>query len=162
MKIITQKQHIEKSKIYVFIPNENAYKKVFYATLSDKPYKNPFIIKEKTPRIIKAKDIVKYAESNMKNNNKPLNTIMEKEQYIKELKEGICQVTFTKRDGSERIMKAPLNDDILEEVFGQHRTNDDEKKTRKQSPDVVVCLDVDKKEWRSFRMDSVTDFRRQN
>lgn len=85
---------------------------------------------------------------------------MEKEQYVQELKEGICEVIFTKRDGSQRIMNATLNDKILEEIFGQRQDNDGEKKTRKQSEDVVVCLDVDKKEWRSFRMDSVTGFRR--
>lgn len=85
---------------------------------------------------------------------------MEKEQYVQELKEGICEVVFTKRDGSQRIMNATLNDKILEEIFGQRQDNDGEKKTRKQSEDVVVCLDVDKKEWRSFRVDSVTGFRR--
>lgn len=89
-----------------------------------------------------------------------LNNIMEKEQYVQELKEGICEVVFTKRDGSQRIMNATLNDKILEEIFGQRQDNDGEKKTRKQSEDVVVCLDVDKKEWRSFRVDSVTGFRR--
>ena len=89
-----------------------------------------------------------------------LNNIMEKEQYVQELKEGIYEVIFTKRDGSQRIMNATLNDKILEEIFGQRQDNDGEKKTRKQSEDVVVCLDVDKKEWRSFRVDSVTGFRR--
>ena len=66
MRITTQKQHIEKSKIYIFIPDENTHKKVFYATLSDKPYKNPFVTKTKTPRMIRAKDIVKYSENNIK------------------------------------------------------------------------------------------------
>lgn len=66
MRITTQKQHIEKSKIYIFIPDENTHKKVFYATLSDKPYKNPFVAKTKTPRMIRAKDIVKYSENNIK------------------------------------------------------------------------------------------------
>ena len=74
---------------------------------------------------------------------------MEKEQYVQELKEGICEVVFTKRDGSQRIMNATLNDEILEEIFGQRQDNDGEKKTRKQSEDVVVCLDVDKKGVRS-------------
>ena len=63
------------------------------------------------------------------------------------LEESIVEVTFTKKDGTEREMLCTLSEEAP--VY--------EKKTeRKANPDTCFVFDVEKKEWRSFRYDSVT------
>jgi hypothetical protein len=57
-------------------------------------------------------------------------------------------VTFNKKDGTEREMKCTLDPEEVPLY---------EKKTeRKANPDTCFVFDIDKKEWRSFRYDSVT------
>lgn len=56
-------------------------------------------------------------------------------------------VKFNKKDGTEREMLCTLSDEAPAY----------EKKTeRKANPDTCFVFDVEKKEWRSFRYDSVT------
>lgn len=63
------------------------------------------------------------------------------------LHSAICDVTFTKANGEERVMKCTLNEDIVPpfEVKG----------TKKKNDDVVSVWDLEKAAWRSFRVDSV-------
>lgn len=73
------------------------------------------------------------------------------------LKNTVASVTFTKKDGTNRVMRCTLKEDLLPPEF----LNGDEqmeKKTRKQSDDSLPVWDLDKKAWRSFRADSVTKF----
>jgi hypothetical protein len=77
---------------------------------------------------------------------------------------GPVTVTFTKRDGSERVMECTTNPalvpiDVTEEI---HYTNTDNpidfpapKKERKVNEDVVPVYDLESKAWKSFRWDSV-------
>lgn len=56
-------------------------------------------------------------------------------------------IKFNKKDGTEREMLCTLSEEAP--VY--------EKKTeRKPNPDTCFVFDVEKKEWRSFRYDSVT------
>ncbi len=56
-------------------------------------------------------------------------------------------IKFNKKDGTEREMLCTLSDEAPAY----------EKKTeRKANPDTCFVFDVEKKEWRSFRYDSVT------
>jgi WYL_2, Sm-like SH3 beta-barrel fold len=56
-------------------------------------------------------------------------------------------IKFNKKDGTEREMLCTLSEEAP--VY--------EKKTeRKANPDTCFVFDVEKKEWRSFRYDSVT------
>lgn len=57
-------------------------------------------------------------------------------------------VKFVKKDGTEREMKCTLKSD---EVVAYEKKTD-----RKPNPDTCFVFDVEKKEWRSFRYDSVT------
>jgi len=73
-----------------------------------------------------------------------------------ELGRGICEVTFTKKNGDERVMPCTLVFDSIPEehhpkgtATGQHS---------KQDTIAVWCMD--KEGWRSFRVDSVTKFER--
>lgn len=65
----------------------------------------------------------------------------------------ILNVTFTKANGEERTMKCTLNPALIEDTY--------EKKTdrvKKQNDDVMSVWDVEKKAWRSFRLDSVIKY----
>lgn len=73
---------------------------------------------------------------------------------VKELKEklheGIVQVVFEKKDGTERLMNCTLSEDIIPLM--------DTKvvQTKRQSnPDVLAVWDNDANGWRSFRYDSI-------
>lgn len=77
--------------------------------------------------------------------------MFERELLDSKLRSGIVTVTFTKKDGSERIMRCTLSPDL---------TATYEKKTeRTKTPNEGVCavFDVDVKEWRSFRYDSIKE-----
>lgn len=71
------------------------------------------------------------------------------EWLMRVLKENIIEVTFTKTNGEDRVMKCTLKEDIVPTY---------EKKTDRQkakNDSVVSVWDVEKKEWRSFRHESV-------
>ena len=65
------------------------------------------------------------------------------------LTDEIVQVTFEKSDGTDRIMKCTLKEELVTPY--EKKTN----RTRKQNEDVCVVFDTDKQEWRSFRYDTV-------
>ena len=60
-------------------------------------------------------------------------------------------VTFTKSDGSERVMKCTLNDKY---VVPYERKTDAEKKPR--DGDIIPVWDLDNTAWRSFKLSTVT------
>lgn len=72
---------------------------------------------------------------------------MERKELIGKLKEGDVSVTFTKKDGTERVMKCTLKEDVVPSV----------ESSKKENVGVVVVWDTEKKSWRSFRMDSITN-----
>ena len=63
-----------------------------------------------------------------------------------------CRVTFTKRDGTQRVMLCTLRPDYLPEQL-------DLEEHANSHPDHVVVWDLEKKAWRSFRYDSVVTFK---
>jgi hypothetical protein len=65
------------------------------------------------------------------------------------LKQETATLTFQKKDGTIRVMKASLREEHMP-VF--------EKKTdavRKTNDEVLSVVDLEKNEWRSFRFDSI-------
>ena len=77
------------------------------------------------------------------------------------LQEGEATITFTKVDGSERVMKCTLNTDLIpEDAFPQVKLDEDGNpitpKPRKENLDVLRVYDLEKGEWRSFTIDKVT------
>ena len=72
-----------------------------------------------------------------------------REWVVSMLKMGPMKITFTKKDGTERMMNCTLKEDLVKPY---------EKKTeaiKEQSKDVCPVYDIDKQSWRSFRYDSV-------
>ncbi len=70
---------------------------------------------------------------------------------VEGLKKNVIKVTFTKVNGDERIMRCTLHDSILpEQNIGGIK--------KKENLDVLSVWDLDNNGWRSFRLDSVTDY----
>lgn len=67
------------------------------------------------------------------------------------LKIDVATVTFTKKDGTERIMKCTLNPKQLPPT-----PVTEGKKERKVNEDVLAVYDVEAQGWRSFTIKSVT------
>jgi hypothetical protein len=78
---------------------------------------------------------------------------MNKEQILRALHAGAVQVTFTKKDGTERVMECTLQDDMIPQPELPLEEN---KKERKENPDVQAVWDIENQGWRSFRWDSIT------
>ena len=86
---------------------------------------------------------------NLKNDYSEENIIV-REELIQDLKDGICKVTFTKKDGTERLMKCTLASKFMPITESTKTTEDKE-----PNLDIIKCWDLEKEAWRSFRLDSV-------
>lgn len=78
---------------------------------------------------------------------------------------GPVTVTFTKKDGSERMMLCTTNKDIIP-IDPVHKTNTDNpidfpkpKKDRKPNDEVMPVYDLEANAWKSFRWDSIKEIR---
>lgn len=74
------------------------------------------------------------------------------EQMLDRLHNEICEVTFTKRDGSERVMICTLKDDFLPYVG-----TTDLSEGRKFN-DMISVWDIEEKAWRAFKPSRVIKF----
>jgi len=77
------------------------------------------------------------------------------EEFKDELNLGICEITFTKKDGSERVMSGTLNFDHI--PTDKHPKGTGKQETQQKS---IAIFDVMKEDWRSFRISSVINFER--
>jgi hypothetical protein len=66
----------------------------------------------------------------------------------------VVELTFTKKDGTERVMNCTLNEEHLPVTEAKEET-----KERKTNDDVLAVYDVDAEGWRSFRWDSLIQIR---
>lgn len=84
---------------------------------------------------------------------------MTRDEMISLLHEGKQTVTFTKVDGTERVMECTLRADLIPEdkqpVEPKPKSDGTPKKV---STDVIRVFAFDVREWRSFRVDSVKSF----
>jgi len=77
---------------------------------------------------------------------------MEKTHIVEALHQGVCEVTFTKADGTERVMKCTLSN------LPNHG-----KQLLSENPadrDVIPVWDVESLGWKSFNVNSVKSFRK--
>jgi len=83
---------------------------------------------------------------------------MMNQQEIKDaLHANVCTVTFTKVNGDERVMQCTLKEDLLPAQTDLEEQI--QKKAKTPNPDVLAVYDVTAEGWRSFRWDSVKDFK---
>ena len=74
-----------------------------------------------------------------------------KDLILQSLREGVINVKFTKKDGTERVMKCTLLENIIKPY---EKTTEREKKVNE---DILSVWDVEKDAWRSFRFDSILE-----
>ena len=73
---------------------------------------------------------------------------MKRDILIKNLQKKTMRITFTKVNGEERIMDCTLQEYMLPPTNSNNR---------KENKEVLPVWDINKGEWRSFRLDSVTN-----
>ena len=77
---------------------------------------------------------------------------MKRAILVEGLKNNLVKVVFTKVNGDERTMNCTLHDSILPEPTITETT-------KKVNPDTISVWDIDNDGWRSFRVDSVKEFK---
>ena len=70
------------------------------------------------------------------------------------LKDDTVVVTFTKKNGDERVMTCTLQESLLPPLV-KADVDDVPKNKRKENLEVLSVYDVNAKGWRSFRLDSI-------
>lgn len=81
--------------------------------------------------------------------NEPLNVPLTYEALTEELRRRVAEVTFTKADGTRRVLKCTLIKDVLPEQ------KDVEEYTKNINREAVAVWDLENNGWRSFRISSV-------
>jgi hypothetical protein len=76
---------------------------------------------------------------------------MKRDILVEGLKRNLMKVNFTKVNGEERTMNCSLHESLLPESTPSATT-------KKENLDVIAVWDIDKGAWRSFRLDSITDY----
>ena len=76
----------------------------------------------------------------------------EKDQFKEILRTNVVDVTFIKKDGTERKLKCTLNENIVPAKVVDESANT---VVRSVNNDAQAVYDVESKGWRSFRWDSV-------
>jgi len=84
-----------------------------------------------------------------------LNKTPDKNFILKQLYSGVVNLTFTKKDGEVREMNATLVTLLMED--------NQIKESSPNPPDgdknLVVCWDIDANAWRSFNVDTITEYK---
>lgn len=80
----------------------------------------------------------------------------DKEAIVNKLREAVCEVTFLKTNGEQRVMRCTLDPSVLPQI---EVTEDTVKRTKKENPDVLAVYDVVAQGWRSFRWDLLKDYK---
>jgi hypothetical protein len=80
-----------------------------------------------------------------------------REDVVGLLRQDVAQVTFTKADGSERVMNCTLLSEVLNERVPPIADSPESKapSTKAVNPHTVAVYDITADGWRSFRLDSV-------
>ena len=81
----------------------------------------------------------------------------DREAIVSKLREGICEVTFTKVNGDLRVMRCTLNPSLMP-VF-ESTEADGSKKSKKENPNALAVFDVTADGWRSFKWDLLKEFK---
>jgi hypothetical protein len=80
---------------------------------------------------------------------------MDRNILLEALKNHECTVTFTKVNGETRVMPCTLKEDVVPKPPVDVASKSNVKRHENLGVVSVWCLD--KKEWRSFRVDNVVD-----
>jgi hypothetical protein len=77
----------------------------------------------------------------------------DRDSVLKDMRNYIVEVTFTKVDGSTRLMRCTLDPKYLPKTYLNEQ--DKEQSFHNENPNVITAWDLHNGGWRSFRIDSV-------
>ena len=80
--------------------------------------------------------------------------MINRDELVNALRSGIVEVNFTKVNGEVRTMKSTLKEDLLPQQIDL-----EESISKKKNDNVIAISEVDLKSWRSFRIDSVNEWK---
>ena len=80
---------------------------------------------------------------------------LNQDNMLAALREGECEVTFTKVNGDKRVMTCTLLEGMIPSAEKDEPIT--QKKVRAVNPEVIPCWDTKAEGWRSFRVDSVQE-----
>jgi len=78
-----------------------------------------------------------------------------RDDILKDLKQSVIEVTFTKVNGQKRVLRCSLDPRYLPAIKPEQLSHLDEEHKKKENKDTIVCWDVHNGGWRSFRVDSI-------
>lgn len=79
-----------------------------------------------------------------------------RDDVLKDLRSHVLEVTFTKVNGEQRVMRCTLKQDLLPKSYVENLSEQTkEKEFHQTNENVIAAWDVQKGGWRSFRIDSV-------
>ena len=82
--------------------------------------------------------------------------VPDRDVVLKDLRENVVEVQFTKVNGQQRNMWCTLRKDLLPESYSKNlNEQENEKSFHKENADVIAAWDIRAGGWRSFRIDSV-------
>ena len=81
--------------------------------------------------------------------------MFDRDTILKDLRQYVIEVTFTKVNGENRVMRCTLRPELLPSRYATQDITE-ETKFHEQNPDVISAWDIQKGGWRSFRIDSVS------
>jgi len=79
----------------------------------------------------------------------------ERESIVSDLRKNVLEVTFTKVNGEERVMRCTLDPRYMPPRMESDNVQEANKYNR-DNPDVIAVWDIKNNGWRSFRVDSVS------
>jgi hypothetical protein len=79
----------------------------------------------------------------------------ERESIVSDLRKNVLEVTFTKVNGEERVMRCTLDPRYMPPKMESDNVQEANKYNR-DNPDVIAVWDIQNNGWRSFRVDSVS------
>jgi hypothetical protein len=79
----------------------------------------------------------------------------QRQPILNDLRQAVCEVTFMKVNGERRIMRCTLDPRYMPPVTKEQMDHISEEHAKPENQEVIVCWDVQKGGWRSFRVDSV-------
>lgn len=83
--------------------------------------------------------------------------MLTRDEMLFELQQGPCEVKFTKLSGEERTMQCTLDENIIP-GFDKYEPMSS-KKMRAINEQNIVVWDLKVEDWRTFRVDSVKEFK---
>ena len=77
-----------------------------------------------------------------------------RDDVLRDLRENVCEVYFTKVDGNKRKMRCSLKPEALPDSYALTEEAK-EREFHETNKDIIRCWDLEANGWRSFRIDSI-------